>query len=200
VDLLETVETTGQAAFAVDLRGEILAWNAAAEKLFHYPSSTAIGQRCWQLLAGRDTHGNDYCAESCPLRQMVRKHRPLNPSALVFRTSRNERVAFRVSLLVFSSADPTQSVVAHLLCPLSTEGNCAKPPTLQGKNIASRLTRREFEVLGLLIEGRTTHEIERGLGVSHATIRNHIQHILHKLHVHSRLEAVVLARAMGMDG
>ena len=55
------------------------------------------------------------------------------------------------------------------------------------------LTPRESEVLGLLAAGKSTREMVEALGVSPATVRTHIENILRKLDVHSRLEAVVVA-------
>lgn len=59
--------------------------------------------------------------------------------------------------------------------------------------LASYLTARESQVLASLTEGRTTHEITEKLGIARTTVRTHIQSILHKLGVHSRLEAVTYA-------
>jgi DNA-binding NarL/FixJ family response regulator len=53
-----------------------------------------------------------------------------------------------------------------------------------------RLTDREREILRLLAEDETLHGIAHRLDLSYATIRNHVQHILRKLGVHSILEAV----------
>ncbi len=55
------------------------------------------------------------------------------------------------------------------------------------------LTRREVEVLRLMASGLNTGAMADRLHVSRATVRNHIQHILAKLGVHSRLEAVAYA-------
>jgi DNA-binding CsgD family transcriptional regulator len=63
---------------------------------------------------------------------------------------------------------------------------------------SARLSGRELEVLGRLAEGMGTQEIAKALGLSPNTSRNHIQHILDKLQVHSRLEAVALARRLGL--
>ncbi len=52
------------------------------------------------------------------------------------------------------------------------------------------LTAREKEVLTLLIEGADTAAVAEKLVISYATARNHIQHILDKMGVHSRLEAI----------
>jgi DNA-binding NarL/FixJ family response regulator len=56
------------------------------------------------------------------------------------------------------------------------------------------LTPRQAEVLGLLELGRSTRQIAEDLHVSRETVRNHVRHLLSALGVHSRLEAVALAR------
>jgi DNA-binding CsgD family transcriptional regulator len=55
------------------------------------------------------------------------------------------------------------------------------------------MTGREREVLRLLASGGSTQAIATKLAISPATVRNHINKILAKLGVHSRLEAVTLA-------
>ena len=57
----------------------------------------------------------------------------------------------------------------------------------------TQLSLRETEVLRLLAEGIPTQEIADRLGVTRVTTRNHIAHILTKLGVQSRLQAVVRA-------
>lgn len=56
-----------------------------------------------------------------------------------------------------------------------------------------RLTPRELQILQLLADGRTPEEIATELGVSRNTLRTHIQNVLMKLGVHSKLEAIVAA-------
>jgi DNA-binding NarL/FixJ family response regulator len=60
------------------------------------------------------------------------------------------------------------------------------------------VTPRELEVLQMLADGRTTREIASSMFISYATTRNHIQHILHKLGAHSRLQAVAVATRQGL--
>ena len=62
----------------------------------------------------------------------------------------------------------------------------------------SRLTERERQVLELLVEGCSGAAIARRLSVSPHTVRTHVQSILMKLQVHSRLEAVAVAFRHGM--
>jgi PAS domain S-box-containing protein len=56
------------------------------------------------------------------------------------------------------------------------------------------LTPRQTEILRLLMHGRSTVQIAEELHLSRETVRNHIRHLLRALGVHSRLEAVALAR------
>ena len=60
------------------------------------------------------------------------------------------------------------------------------------------LTGRELEVLELLAEGTPNHELAARMGISRNTVRNHVQNLLTKLGVHSRLEAVALATREGL--
>jgi DNA-binding NarL/FixJ family response regulator len=59
--------------------------------------------------------------------------------------------------------------------------------------VADRLTAREREVLERLVSGERTQVIAASMGVSYSTARTHVQNVLHKLGVHSRLEAVAFA-------
>jgi two-component system nitrate/nitrite response regulator NarL len=65
---------------------------------------------------------------------------------------------------------------------------------------ASALTARELEILGLLADGLTTREIARHLFITGKTVSTHVEHILHKLGVHSRAEAIALAYRDGLVG
>ena len=54
-----------------------------------------------------------------------------------------------------------------------------------------KLTAREEEILDHLAKGFVTKEIADKLAISPATVRFHLRHIYDKLHVHSRVEAVI---------
>jgi two-component system nitrate/nitrite response regulator NarL len=55
------------------------------------------------------------------------------------------------------------------------------------------LTQREQEVLSALAAGHSTKEIAMQLGISVNTVRTHVQHLMPKLGVHSRLQAAAVA-------
>lgn len=64
--------------------------------------------------------------------------------------------------------------------------------TADARQLAAHLTDREWECLGLLVQGLNTTAMSATLGISPTTARTHIQSLLTKLGVHSRLEAVAL--------
>ncbi len=61
-----------------------------------------------------------------------------------------------------------------------------------------RLTPREKEVLRLMAEGQPSRAIASQLGISYTTVRTHIRSLGGKLAVHSKLEAIVKARELGL--
>ena len=64
--------------------------------------------------------------------------------------------------------------------------------------LIASLTAREREILALLTEGMSGEHIAEALGISQNTVRTHVQSILTKLQVHSRLEAAAFAVQHGL--
>jgi len=107
-------------------------------------------------------------------------------------------------------ADAAHAGAAACLCPEVTHEECLAviagvmagqrffpyQALRQGFQVV-KLTAREQEVLKLLAEGKTDREIASELVVKATTVRNHSQHILEKLSVHNRKEAVRRARRRG---
>ena len=65
--------------------------------------------------------------------------------------------------------------------------------TLQRRDIGFDLTRREKEVLELLVDGKSNNEIAILLSISLATVRFHLTNIYTKFGAKNRIEAVTLA-------
>ncbi|ACL25444.1 LuxR C-terminal-related transcriptional regulator [Chloroflexus aggregans] len=67
------------------------------------------------------------------------------------------------------------------------------PPTLP-----EPLSQREIEVLRLMAEGRSNHEIATSLVIAVSTVKSHINNIFNKLGVASRTQAVARGRRLGL--
>ena len=68
----------------------------------------------------------------------------------------------------------------------------------QATSLIESLTFREQEVLELLVQRHYNKEIAGTLGVSLATVKTHVKHILQKLEVNSRREAITRANELGL--
>jgi ATP/maltotriose-dependent transcriptional regulator MalT len=62
--------------------------------------------------------------------------------------------------------------------------------------VRSRLTCREWEIIGLLARQATTQDIAEELVLSPTTVYSHVKSLLRKLDVHSRRDAVAVAERL----
>jgi len=83
-----------------------------------------------------------------------------------------------------------------LITPRTIATLLAKRRTIDAQ--LDRLTPREKDVLRLMAEGYPSRAIAAELGISYTTVRTHIRSLGSKLAVHSKLEAVVKARELGL--
>jgi two-component system nitrate/nitrite response regulator NarL len=74
------------------------------------------------------------------------------------------------------------------------------PGASDGDWLRALLTSREQEVLMRIAEGECTRQISRSLAITEGTVRTHVQNVLVKLGVHSRLEASTVVAESGVLG
>ena len=96
-----------------------------------------------------------------------------------------------------SPLDP--ELAARLLRRLASEGEMRRG-TRGPHDAVESLTPRELEVLGLMKLGRTNRQIAADLVISLGTAKNHVEHIISKLGVSDRTQAVVKALELGILG
>lgn len=89
-----------------------------------------------------------------------------------------------------------QVVIPHRLAP--AVAGAKTPGEASAALLVEQLTARELEVLALLVDGANGEDIARHLVISPNTVRTHVQSILTKLQVHSRLEAATFAVRHGI--
>jgi DNA-binding NarL/FixJ family response regulator len=89
----------------------------------------------------------------------------------------------------------------HVVLPPDIAGTLVDgagvPATADGSAL-DQLTRTEQLVLRMIAEGMTTAQIARRLGITSSTVKSHVSHLLGKLEVQDRVQAVVLAYRRGL--
>jgi DNA-binding CsgD family transcriptional regulator len=214
-DALDRIARSGEAVFAMDSSDRIILWNKKCEELLGRPARSVLGKACHLVLNGRDVHGNIYCHRNCSVADQARRQNaadPVQSFPLSVETGRGEKKWINVSLFVIPSYHAALATVVHVL--RSQES----PPSALEKELGERavapgpalwplttkegqpidLSRREKEILQCLAEGLSTGAIAKRLFIAPVTVRNHVQSILQKLDVHTKLAAVVFAYRNGL--
>jgi len=196
-ELLDVLGRTGDAMVAIDGSSGIIAWNDAATELLGYAPEEVLGRPCHEILFWRDRCGDDVCGGMCPAAGPGEPDEAVGAMEVLGRSASGKTLWLSASTIVppielrddcrlVSFPPELERVVVERLGGRS-------PGTERGNDRLDVLTPREREVLQLLTEGLDGAAIAERLFLSQATVRNHIQHILAKLGVHSRVEAVALA-------
>jgi DNA-binding CsgD family transcriptional regulator len=217
-ETLERISRSGEAVFAVDSADRIILWNKACERLLTRPARNAIGKHCYDVLCGRDVNGNIYCHRNCSVAYQARERKddPVKTFELAAKTGEGKRKSIRTSLFSVPSYHPALKTLVHVLrdvnhgpaspgpsepsrneAPAPAPAEPLSPVTLAGGDTVV-LTEREKEVLRSLAEGLGTTAIAKKYSIATVTVRNHVQSILHKLDVHTKVAAVVLAYRHGL--
>jgi PAS domain S-box-containing protein len=197
LDLAEALAGAADGALVIGPDGRILSWNRAAAQILGYRANETVGRQCCEILAGQDVGGARICAPGCPVMTLARDGKTAESFDVRAHTKAGRPVWLNLSTLTARSAGRT--FVAHLFRDVTAtrEQRTQITPATMPEEPRASLTLRERQVVRLLTGGASTREMAARLRVSRTTIRNHVQHLLDKLGVHSRLEAVVLMSGHG---
>ncbi len=210
MDPLDVIARAGAAAFATDEKGRIAIWNKGAQELLGYRASQVLGKSCHEIICGQDVFGNRFCDRQCSLTFMVERRETVRHFELDVRTESGEIMPAHFSIVVFPGPRARQYTLVHFLEKVDRHREASalvrrilteqrslpavSPAVADAQSPQSPpLTSREIQILRLLAEGTSTKGIADSLFISVTTTRNHVQNILRKLDVHSKLEAVSLA-------
>lgn len=137
--------------------------------------------------------------------------------AIVFHSAEESETALLDAIDAGAIAYLTKSATADQIVVAvrrAAGGEVLIPPTLFAKaiarqreelakqqereRVAGRFTARELEILALMAEGIDTATMSEKLGVATHTTEWHVRHVIEKLGVHSKLQAVIAAARLGL--
>ncbi|MDA0264763.1 MAG: LuxR C-terminal-related transcriptional regulator [Chloroflexi bacterium] len=216
--LLENISNTADGVFAVDEDQRIVHWNAGAEDILGFCSEEMLGRFCYDVMGGADgpsgplfgdsfkPSSSDACLLDCPVVDCAKGGYPTPGKDVRVKAKDGTHRWLSVSHTYVQGDNRGLAAVVHIFRDV-TEGMEAKCTLERISRVVSfyagpspakdpdvrcdeELTERERQVVTMLAQGEGTSDIAKKLTISNATARNHIQNILVKLNVHTRLEAV----------
>jgi PAS domain S-box-containing protein len=209
--LFEALKDAADGAFVIDEELRVVFWNEAAEALLGFEGDDAVGQFCFQLMHGYDDGRHLICRVKCQVAQLALQSKPVPNYDIHVKTKEGEKRWLDMSVFTYrmdasngkkvivhlfhdlNHKEVDERVLSHLADVVNRYQNVPHKNRIDRKFLQEALTPREGEVLSLLANGHGTRDIAELLSISVNTVRNHIQNILQKLQVHTRLEAVAIA-------
>ncbi|OEH85698.1 DNA-binding response regulator [Desulfuribacillus stibiiarsenatis] len=97
---------------------------------------------------------------------------------------------------VMRGETPISGLMATKIFEHFTDGQFSSEPKIEREK--KPLTKREIEVLQLVIRGATNRDIATELHISENTVKNHLRNIMEKLHMQNRIQAATYALKEGL--
>jgi PAS domain S-box-containing protein len=209
MELRDFFDNAADGVLVVDDTDHVIYWNDSAIEILGYKREDAVGKRCYEVLKGLGERGSAVCGPDCTMKTCAFRGEKIHNFNLLTAHKDGRTIWMNMSTMCARGFDGRDTVVVHMFRDVD---RLQRSSDLVGEFMVrvaevgvpvgaplkaapgDGLTAREEEVLALLGEGLSSKQIAARLTISEATARNHIQSILSKLGVHSRLEAALYAR------
>jgi DNA-binding CsgD family transcriptional regulator len=209
---LEAFENTRLPVLAVDAEGRVRYYNPATADLVGCEPGEALGRPCWRFARLRTCDGAPFCGRDCPVFKEARAGRSPDGRVVVFSRPARDPICFELLSFLVPPQRNGRWAVLHMLEPATAPAAVVGPGLGRAANDApvtpaaaaaipspalvdrrlGLLTIREKEILNALADGLDAAEIADQFCLSDFTVRNHIQHILRKLHLHRQVDAILM--------
>jgi len=214
--VFDFVANSQDGVFVVDGDQTIVLWNESATAILGYRPDEVLGRHCFNLVGGRDLHGRAICRHHCHAIATAAKLGMPPTMDLRVKTKRGQEIWLNLSTIVVPSRRGELSALIHLFRDGSRDRDFVHRieelteaarllrsfsddgPAGRTRTDGAALTPREREIVSLLAMGGSTDRIAERLCISPRTVRNHVNNVLGKLGVHSRLEAVTYSMRNGL--
>lgn len=153
------------------------------------------GVEATRILAGEDKSIRILILTTFDIDEYVIEALRAGASGFLLKDVRPDELVLAIRVVARGDALLAPSVTRRLLDAFAASLPPIRP---QEANALQALTRSELRVLALVGKGLSNEEIARELFVADTTVRTHIRHILDKLDLRDRVQAVVFAYDTGL--
>lgn len=216
--IISALDRAAEGAFLIDNNQRIVYWNPVAQDLLGYAPAEVLGRSCYDIVRGHDDHDHVWCRGNCTVTARARLGQPVETFNTLATSKSGELRWINISILALQPPGEEEApVILHLFRDASEskqrelfaqqvlhlvdhlqQSHATGRALARNSPWSEQLTVREREVLQLLAQGHNTEQITQALSISQSTVRNHIQNIYQKLHVHTRAQAVAYAFEHGL--
>jgi DNA-binding NarL/FixJ family response regulator len=114
-------------------------------------------------------------------------------SGFLLKNARPEELVHAVRVVASGDALLSPAITRRVI-----QDYASRPPRARDERSLELLTEREAEVLRLLATGKSNAELAAELILGEGTVKTHVSHVLNKLNLRDRVQAVVFAYESGL--
>lgn len=200
----------GDGCYVVNDRCQIVLWNRAAQRLLGFNRGETLQRYCYDVIRGRGEDGQPFCQPKCAIWEGAARDTSVPSYYLLAQRKDGEALWVNMSLLLIPALPAKVNYIVHLFQDASQEKQALALTQRVLSFIERRtgsipnlwdppspdpipLSKRELEILKLMVWGGDTRAIARQVSISPYTVRNHLLNISRKLGLHNRLELLIYA-------